>query len=66
MFSSSCWKRGKMLNLNLETFFMLCIFIEIQGCENERISECLKILNTISRKKKLKKIGAFFYLKIPK
>ena len=26
---------------------MLCIFIEIQACENERISGCLKTSNTM-------------------
>ena len=37
------------------------IFIEIQACKNEHISECLKILNTISDKKMFeKKIGVFF------
>ena len=34
---------------------MLCIFIEIRACENDRNSGCLKILNTMSRKKDLKK-----------
>ena len=28
---------------------MLCILIELESCENERISVCLKFLNTISR-----------------
>ena len=35
-------------------FFVLCIFIELQACENERISGCLKILNTMSRQKRKK------------
>ena len=34
---------------------MSCIFIKIQACENERISGSIKILNTINRKKRLKK-----------
>ena len=34
---------------------MLCIFIEIQACENKCISACLKILNMIRRKETLKK-----------
>ena len=42
-------------------FFMLCIFIEIQACENKPISNCLKIFK-ISRKKR-KKIGVFFFSK---
>ena len=42
--------------------FILSIFMEIQVCENERISECVKILNTISSKMRLKK-GVCFYLK---
>ena len=32
--------------------FMLCVFIEMQACENERIYGCLKIVNT-NRKIKL-------------
>ena len=50
--------------LYLQTFFMSCIFIEIQACKNEYIPGCLKILNTISRKKVKKDV--FFYLKIQK
>ena len=34
----------------------MCIFIETQACENERISGCLKILYTMSHKKNVKKI----------
>ena len=36
---------------------MLCIFIETPACENERISEYLKILNIITRKIRLKKVS---------
>ena len=61
-------KKKRNANFYIETFFMLCIFIEIQAYENKRmcISGCLKILNTISRKKRLKKLNVFFYLKIQK
>ena len=46
---------------------MLCIFIKIQVCDNERISGYSKISNTIRRKEDLKKMGVvFFYLKILK
>ena len=38
---------------------MLRIFIEIRACENERISGCLKISSTLSRKKNYKKINVF-------
>ena len=38
---------------------MFCILIEIQACENDHISGCLKILNTISRKKRLRKKHIF-------
>ena len=38
---------------------MLYFFIEIQACENEHISGCLKIFNKINRKKKLNKSGFF-------
>ena len=34
---------------------MLCIFIEIQACRNERVSGFRKMLNTVIRKIKLKK-----------
>ena len=38
--------------------FSCCIFIEIQACENERISGCLKILNT--RREKSQKTELYF------
>ena len=44
---------------------MLSIFIEIEVCKNERISGSLKILNTMSHKKRLKK-DVFFHRKILK
>ena len=40
-------------NFYIQRLFMLCICIEIQACENERISGFLKILNIIIRKKKV-------------
>ena len=42
---------------------MLCMFMEIQACENERISGGLKILNAISRKEGLRKNRSFFLLR---
>ena len=49
MVSSYCGKvEGKCLLLYSETFFMLCIFNEIQACEEESISvDVSKFLITV-------------------
>ena len=59
-YHSYCWKvEEKFWLLYSKTFFLLCIFIEIQACENKRISGRLKILDTINRKNDLKKYVSF-------
>ena len=45
---------------------MSCIFTEIQACENKRISGCLRILNTMSRKKRIKNFLPRYQKKISK
>ena len=55
--------KGKMLTYTCikRLFFKLCSLIEIQACENKRISGYLKILNMIS-KTRLKKRCLFWYI----